>query len=220
MSKDVFNMSQQSITAVLTGDVVNSRKLSDEKYEDLLYTLNNLLAFVCLQHNENQHQMMRGDSFQVVIHDAKHALRYAVLIRTGLKERHASFDCRISIGIGKNEVIRHNIGNSTGDAFTLSGQALDSMKQARLSVMSPSLGFNNNIQLLIKYLDHQINEFTQRQSAICSLKLRNKELTQQDIADVLEANRVSISRSLKASRFDLLQANVSLFTQHIEGLVL
>ena len=213
------NVVDSSLIAVLTGDIVKSRQISQEGYDDLLYSLNNVLSYVSEQHLDNGFQLMRGDSFQLVIHDAVNAFKYALLIRLALKERDDDFDCRVSIGLGSNDVIRHQIGNSTGDAFTLSGMGLDELKNRCLQITSIDNGFNQRVGLLVDYADHQLSQITQRQAAIVQLKLRRPELIQQQIADLLSAQRVSISRSLKTARFDLLEQNISYIETQIKALI-
>lgn len=214
------NTVDSSFIAVLTGDIVKSRQLEQAHYDDLLYSLNNVLSYIKEQHGENAVQLMRGDSFQVIVNDVENALCYALLIRLALKERNENFDCRISIGVGNHEAIRHRVGNSTGDAFTLSGQQLDAMKQQRLVVTSVDSYFNDKLSVLIGYLDHQVTEMTKRQCAIAYLKLKSSGLTQQDIADVFDVNRVSISRSMKAARFDLIHSTIDLFEHWVKELTL
>lgn len=207
-----------SFIAVITGDIVKSQQIEQTIYDDLLYSLNNVLVYVSQQHGDNAFQFIRGDSFQLVVHDAEHALKYALLIRLACKELDETLDCRISIGISGNDVLRHQIGNSTGDAFTLSGKGLDSLKDERLILQAFDNNFNQHIALLIQYVDHQISQLTQRQAAIFQLKIREPELIQQQIADLLGAQRVSISRSLKTARYDLLAQAIDYVSEEIGGL--
>lgn len=204
--------------AVLTGDIVRSTSIPDEEYEDLLYTLHNQLSYICNQHKHNEHQVMRGDSFQIIIHDPHNASLYALLLRTSLKERSSDFDCRISIGIGDNDVIRHTVGNSTGEAFTHSGRALDLMKNETLIISSSDNSFNEHFHLLTKYVDNQVSEMTERQCAIAYLKLKDRKLKQIDIAKLLNTKRESISRSIKAAKLDLLEEYVLLFHKKVDEL--
>jgi len=203
--------------AVLTGDIVRSTDLSDAMYEDLLYTLHNQLTLICNYHSSNRFEVTRGDSFQVILHNSENAAKYALLIRTSLKSRNKSFDCRISIGVGHNAAIRHSIGNSTGDAFTLSGRALDIMSSDTLKVSTLNNNFNEHFALLTKYVDQQISEMTQRQCAIMYIVLKKVgALTQGEIAEMLGANRVSINRSMKSANLALIDEYTILFSKKIK----
>jgi hypothetical protein len=211
------NKKNRQAIAVLTGDIVGSTSIPDEEYEDLLYTLHNQLSDICNQHQHNEHQVMRGDSFQIIIHDPENSALYALLLRTSLKERSSYFDCRISIGIGigDNDVIRHTVGNSTGEVFSHSGRALDLMKNETLIITSSNNSFNEHFSLLTKYIDRQVSEMTERQCAIAYLKLKDKTLKHIDIANLLKTKRESVSRSIKAAKLDLLEEYVLLFDKKV-----
>jgi len=208
------------IIAVITGDIVQSSSIPNALYEDLLYTLHSQLTYICTQHDNNSHQVMRGDSFQIIIHDVKQAFRYALLLRTALKAQNSLFDCRLSIGIGHHDPIRYKVGYSTGEAFTLSGRAFDKMKPQTLILSSMNTQFNEQFSLLTQYLDQQVSNLSQRQSAISHLKIKEPHIKQQTIADELDANRVSISRSSKRARLDLIESYLNVFAHNVETLLL
>jgi DNA-binding XRE family transcriptional regulator len=200
--------------AVLSGDIIRSTELSHEVYEDLLYTLHNQLAFICSINPSNKFEISRGDSFQVLVQDPENAARYALLIRTSLRSN--NYDCRISIAIGHDVSIRHTIGSSTGDAFTLSGRALDNMASDTLKVTTSLQTFNEFFGLLTKYLDHHISEMTGRQCAIAYIMFKNQpSLTQKEIAELLGVNRVSINRSINTSNLNLVTEYTQLFSQKV-----
>jgi len=203
--------------SVLSGDIVRSTALSNAMYDDLLYTLHEQLTLICNDHPLNRFEVTRGDAFQVILYNPKDAAKYALLIRVGLKSRNSHFDCRISIGIGANAAIRHNIGNSTGDAFTLSGRALDSMSSETLKISTHNETFNAHFTLLTKYVDHQVSALTERQCAITYILLtKTGALTQGNIADMLGANRVSINRSIKSANLSFINEYILLFAKKTE----
>lgn len=207
---------KNTVIAVLTGDIVRSTALSQLMYDDLLYRLNSQLTLICNNHPSNQFAITRGDSFQVILHDPEHAAKYALLIRTSLKSRCIDYDCRISIGIGRDPVIRQSIGHSTGDAFTLSGRTLDEMKTHTLKISTLDNQFNEHFHLLTEYVDQQVATMTERQCAIAYLLLtKDKPLTQGEIADKLGANRVSINRSIKSANITLIEDYIILFAKKI-----
>ncbi|WP_156104008.1 MarR family transcriptional regulator [Shewanella mangrovi] len=208
--------------AVLSGDIIRSTDLSDEMYEDLLYTLHNQLALIRTSDPNNKFEISRGDAFQIFVKDAKNAATYALLIRTSLRSRNSRYDCRISVAIGNNEgmVFRNSLGSSTGNIFTLSGRNLDSMKPATLKITTPIKSFNENFELLTKYLDNQMSGLTERQSEIVyeilkNITLNNKNITQKEIAETLEVNRVSVNRSINSANLNLITEYVEFFSKKI-----
>lgn len=202
--------------AVLSGDIVRSTELSHNMYEDLLYTLHNQLTFIRTLNPNNRFEITRGDSFQVLIQDAENAATYALLLRTSLKSENKNYDCRISIAIGHDVSIRHTIASSTGDAFTLSGRALDNMTSDTLKVSTLLQPFNEHFGLLTKYLDAQISAMTERQCAITYIILKNQQsLTQKEIAELLGVNRVSVNRSINTANLNLITEYTQLFSQKV-----
>lgn len=202
--------------AVLSGDIIRSTELEHSMYEDLLYTLHNQLSLIRSLNPKNKFEVTRGDSFQVLILDVENAAKYALLLRTSLRGRNNNYDCRISLAIGHDVSIRHTIGSSTGDAFTLSGRALDSMTTDTLKISTLVQPFNEHFGLLTKYLDHQISEMTERQCAITYIVLKNQHsLTQKEIAELLGVNRVSINRSINSSNLSFITEYTELFSQKV-----
>ncbi len=189
--------------AVLTGDVVGSTQLNESQLDKLLAELTAQLNAIAAHHPHSTFELMRGDAFQLLVMDYQHAAHYALLIRMALKAHR--FDCRISIGCGALNRRRETLGTSSGEAFLLSGRGLDRMKNERLKIASSVADFSYHFDLLTEFLDHQVTQMTDRQSAIGYLKLCYPHWRQSDIADKLAVNRVSVTRSLKAARFDLIE---------------
>ncbi|GEM_PF-758607 len=210
--------SKGQAVAVLTGDVIGSTELSPQEYEDLLYTLTDLIKYICGQHPNNEYEITRGDSFQIIIHDLENAAKYALIIRVGLRHRNTKYDCRSSIGIGFGSSIRHNVGYSTGDAFTLSGRTLDSMDSETLKINTSDIRFNEHFDLLTKYLDSQVSGMKERQLAITYIMLtfNSEELTQGLIASKLGVLRESINRTINSANLTLIEEYISLFSKKVK----
>lgn len=215
--KNYKKVEQGKPIAVLSGDIIRSTELSHEMYEDLLYTLQNQLTLIRSLNSKNKFEVNRGDSFQVLVQDAENAATYALLLRTGLRSRSKNYDCRISIAVGEDVSIRHTVGSSTGDAFTLSGRALDTMTSDNLRVTTLLQPFNENFELLTKYLDYHISEMTERQCSIIYLELKNKQsLTQNEIAKLLGVNRVSVNRSINTAKLKLITEYTQFFSKKVK----
>ena len=80
--------------AVLTGDIVNSREVSAQKW---LKELKYALAFHGRE--KKDWEVYRGDSFQLRI-EVQHALAAALRIKANMKQ-FKELDVRIGIGIGE-----------------------------------------------------------------------------------------------------------------------
>ncbi|WP_139691514.1 helix-turn-helix domain-containing protein [Aeromonas sobria] len=202
------------VVAVLTGDIVGSTSLSDAKYEDMQYTLYSELTDICTS-NSNRYEITRGDAFQLIITAPEKAAIYSLLIRASLKGR--GYDCRISIGIAKNSTLRDSVSKSTGEAFILSGRSLDKMKAESLVVSTSNERFNEDLNLLTKYVDRHVSKMTSLQCQIGYYLLKtNNKLTQREIAEMIGVSRVTVTRSIGAAEIYLLRDYVDFFSKKVK----
>lgn len=133
--------------AVITGDIVHSRKANEpELWQGRLKTLLNQLT-----PRASEWEIYRGDSFQFMVKEPKHALRFALILRAGilaLKPLHElKLDVRLAIGVGEQKYKGDTISESTGSAYTNSGEMLDriSKEGRRLAFHSNNNAINNEL---------------------------------------------------------------------------
>jgi len=134
----------QAIYAVLTGDVVDSSKLSAEvrgsvvehlkqAFQDTRSVFRSIIPY--------QIDVFRGDSWQFLVTKPKLSVRVAVCFRACLKSRWATgkLDSRVAIGLGTVEtLVRRGISQSSGAAFEKSGKALETLKKHRRLKLVPN----------------------------------------------------------------------------------
>ena len=117
----------RGVFAVLTGDLIGSGRLPPARLAD---TRRLLLEAARRFRATSRHAVLgapeffRGDAWQLVLKEPAKALRIALFIRA-LLSAEAEVETRVSIGIGCAEAINPRVSLSTGEAFTLSGHALD-----------------------------------------------------------------------------------------------
>lgn len=131
--------------AVLTGDLIQSRKLDNEHIDKVLKELDQ--TFEEIQKRiltmKGAIEIYRGDSFQVLIHEPHLALKVALIIKARLLsllgDSKIKSDARIAIGIGTVRLHNSKIVESQGEAFELSGNELDRMVKGsmNLSIKTP-----------------------------------------------------------------------------------
>jgi hypothetical protein len=116
--------------AVLTGDIIRSTALSSERLQQARHiVLDAARGFEGRRPSGlgSGAEFFRGDAWQLVLSRPGGALRLALLIRARLRAEIGA-DTRIAIGIGGVEVIDpERTSLSLGEAFELSGRALDKM---------------------------------------------------------------------------------------------
>jgi hypothetical protein len=120
----------QKCFAVLTGDLVRSTDLPLETLERTRDALPGIIE--AFQRGfpgsvEGQPEFFRGDSWQLLMRRPEMALRMAVVIMARWKSDFG-IGTRTAIGMGQvSRVVEDKISLSIGEAFSLSGRALDGM---------------------------------------------------------------------------------------------
>jgi hypothetical protein len=214
-------MSENKIYAVITGDVVKSRKLGKNREQALVIlkeTLNSLKDF-----KPNSiggiSDIFRGDSFQIIISDPTAALKIAIFLKARLLTetiKGKNIDVRIAIGIGKIESLnKENIPESDGEAFRLSGIALDNIsKYRRLSIKSSSDEPNKQLKFIASSLDSITRRWSAEQAEAILLWL--SEDTQTTISKKLGISQPAVNQRLQLGGHFALNESFELFKHLIE----
>ena len=201
--------------SVLTGDIVNSTKLSPGQETDLLKALALFLK-------GHPHEFYRGDSFQVYIKEPWEALRLALACRvlaidiTTNEESAVRGDIRIGIGIGEVAAPVRALGSAKGEAFLLSGRELDELQKAerRLAIRCSNKIANIGLQVMADYLDSIFMNMTGKQANIIIDLLRGT--TQQQLAISREKAKSTISQLANAGRWPEIERLLQQYEQLIE----
>lgn len=220
--------SAAGVFAVLTGDIIGSSKLSAERLDRARAVL---LKGARQFHSRSRKavvgvpEFFRGDAWQLLLKEPGRALRAALYIRAVLSAE-TSVETRISIGVGGVDVIDPSrISLSTGEAFTLSGHALDQMtgyfdlSGAIPERAGPLVGWFPAILHLSSGL---VRPWTRRQAEIVSLALLLGNPTHEQIARSLRpaVSKQTVSESLAgASWRPLLEAIRAFETTDWPGIV-
>lgn len=214
-------MDKDKIYAVITGDIVKSRKFGSNR-EKALKALKETLD--SLRNYKNKSiggisDIFRGDSFQIVISEPKHALETAIylkaeLISKTIKEK--SIDVRIGIGIGKIEAFnKENIPESDGEAFRLSGNALDNIsKYRRFSIKSGIDELNKQLEFISSSIDSITRRWSPQQAEAILLWL--KGFTQTSISKKLGISQPAVNQRLQLGGHFTLSESFDLF-KHLLG---
>lgn len=191
--------------ALLTGDIINSRELTDQ---------NEWIApFKKLMQNwgtSPEHwEIFRGDSFQVEISDPKESLLAALQIKALMKslanpdakKRSSAVDVRIAIGIGAKTYTAARISESNGEAFILSGEKFEHLKSEMitLAVNSPWEEWNKEINLYLKLATIQMDSWSISSGELMLEILTNPDQKQAQLGEILQINQNSVSKRYKSA---------------------
>jgi len=204
------------IVAVLTGDLVRSTALS---HEDLV----GVRAFLASATHEvsswgrgavHGPDIFRGDSWQVALTDSALALRAAVYLRAALRALEERPDTRIAIGIGGVEAIdKAEVSRSVGEAFTLSGRALDDMNRFEgfklaLPRWSVSQAY---LPTVVALCDHIVGSWSPSQAKVALQVLRPDDRTQEDVGNALEVSRQFVNKVYRQSGLSAVMMAIEAF---------
>ena len=188
-----------ALQAVVTGDIVNSTKLTTVNEKRILKQLKIILL-------PYKNEFYRGDSFQAYIKDAGQALRIALLCRTAAMaipadENDIRSDIRISIGIGTARTPINTLAAAKGDAFVLSGRAFDEITKTgkRLAIITNDSIANTAFEVIADYINSVFSNITDKQATVIFELLSGR--TQKKVADKLDKSRSTISQHVTSSRF-------------------
>lgn len=187
-----------AIQAVITGDIVNSTRITSSKLSRLTRRMGDLFK-------ENKMEFYRGDSFQAHVKNPKDALRLALLCRTAAidisRDEKNSSDVRVSIGIGNITGAVRILKTAKGEAFVLSGRMLDEIikTEQRLAITCANNLANEGLQVIADYINSIFQLMTAKQAEVIFELLQGQQ--QQAVAKKLKKTKSSIHQRVTAGRW-------------------
>lgn len=210
----------KNIVGVLTGDIVKSSDLSNDKrfvlYQEM-QGLSSILESSFPHFISHPLDNFRGDGWQLIVDEPKYSLAISVFIRTYFryKFREEKLDTRVAIAIGDVDYIPKNgISEGFGSAYSGSGMALDAMKSERMQVVIFANKINDSeiILSLVKTFDELITKWTAAQCQAVNLALLN--YTQVEIGKKWKPTKIaqsSVANHLKAANWAFVRNGIALF---------
>ncbi|WP_298370534.1 SatD family protein [uncultured Lutibacter sp.] len=183
------------MTSVITGDIINSRNVGPQLWIPKLKSVLNKYGV-----EPTQWEIYRGDSFQLEVQPDE-ALLACLLIKATIKTI-KEIDVKLAIGIGEKSYVSEKITASNGSAFINSGECFEGLKKSILAVKSPNAEFDTKMNLLFDLAQLTINRWTQKSSEIVKISIENPNLTQKDLAKLVNKTQSTISESLKISGYE------------------
>lgn len=188
-----------NIKGVITGDIVDSTSIPLEKRTGLLECMSSVLDDI-KQCYSLCYEYFRGDSVQIVVDNPSDSLVVSILFRIGLRvktEKELSMwsDARLSIGIGMIEFLGVNVNVSDGEAFRLSGRALDQMGKSKLCLSTPWEEVSEEFGASLPFVDDIVSGLTTGQASALYYSLL-KNFTKKEIASVMGQTSQNVSRLL------------------------
>lgn len=201
--------------AVITGDIVNSRKANSPKeWQELLkFALNRISSI-------GQWEIYRGDSFQVELPNPVKALRSAIYLKACIKSMRG-LDVRLAIGIGSKNFTANKVTESYGDAYIYSGEKFELLKKNKttLAINTNNEKFDEDFNLYFKLALTFMDNWTQNSAILVKSFFENEHLSQKELGEILGISQSSTSeRFNRAYVAEIIELN-SLFVKRITELV-
>jgi hypothetical protein len=203
----------KKLYAVITGDIIKSSRLSLEKHKQLIRVMHSCsreISVVFPKALKYEPEFFRGDSWQMLLQKPELALNIALFYRAFLKAKMQmdSIDARMAVSVGTVDFIESSFG--IGDAYKISGKALDKKGKRKLKFVSDILANSEILDLLIQNTDFISSKWTSRQSKIILLALQNKN--QKEIAGKLKITQQAVSQHMDSMGWLIIYENLKYFS--------
>ena len=188
------------MTAILTADIINSRKLPSKKW------MTDLKAFLnTFGKSPNDWEIYRGDEFQMEIKNPEDALLVAIQIKAFFKS--INLDIRISLGFGDKTYKTRKITESNGSAFIRSGETFETLKKLKLNlaIHSGVETFDEELNLMLKLSLSFMDNWLQQSAELVLVTIQNPTLSQEEIGLKLGINQAAVSRRRKRANYELVK---------------
>lgn len=199
--------------SIITGDIVNSRKLPSKIWIEGLKELLNTKG-----KNPSEWEIYRGDEFQLEIINPEEALLTALQIKAYLKT--LKLDARMSIGFGDKTYKAKKISESNGTAFVRSGDLFETLKKQKttLAINSGNGNLDSEINLMLRLGLTFMDNWLVQSAEFVFAAIENKSLSQEEIGVKLGINQAAVSRRRKRAQFDLALELDNYFRKKIKTL--
>ncbi|HEY1113246.1 MAG TPA: hypothetical protein VGE66_06775 [Chitinophagaceae bacterium] len=212
------------VIGVITADIVASRDLSPKRREALYADVKAGLQALKKEGWLASYELYRGDSFQCVAARPELALRVALLIRSFFKAysgpgdsgSDSKYDVRIAAAVGGVDFFsKTDLAHSDGEAFRLSGEGLDSLRDVpwRLALRTGDAALTESLAPAVLLLDAVLQKWTAPGAEAVFYRL--KELKEEAISRQVGVSQPAINQRLKAAQWYAVDALLQYFEKTI-----
>ncbi len=194
--------------AVITGDIINSRKGDVEKW---LPYLKEILRYY--GEEPKNWEIFRGDSFQLSIAPEK-AMLAAIHIKSVIKQAKLQ-DVRMAIGIGEEKYSSTKITESNGTAYIRSGECFESLKKQNLAIKSNNKTLDKSVNTMLNLSLLIANNWSSTVAKVITTAIENPEKNQEKIAHLLMKSQSTVSEALKRGGFEEIMQMNDFYTSQI-----
>ena len=205
--------------AVFTGDLIGSTRESSAEVDLAMEALDAEAAEIGRWVGESaRFTRFRGDGWQLYLEKPASSLRAMLALIAHLSASKASLQTRIAIGFGPVERLgTSDLSDATGEAFSLSGHALDGMPRGSRITLADSSGLASWHAALFDLAFWTASRWTPDQAEAVSMALDPTARTQAEIAQMLSVSRQAVQQRLSSAGWDPLLGAIEAVREHWEG---
>ena len=181
--------------AVITGDIVNSRKGETKEWLVLLKQILNFYG-----KSPQDWEIFRGDSFQLSL-SPEQALKACFHIKAGIRT-FKDLDVRLAIGIGEEEHHSSRITEANGSAFVRSGECFENLKKQTLAIKTGDEEIDEVLNLLFSLSLLTADTWSPTVAASIKAAIENPDKNQTQLSRLLQKSQSSVSEFLKKGGFE------------------
>jgi hypothetical protein len=216
--------------AVITGDIKNFTKLSNERRSKLIVDTEELMK--TMVKNTKDAQVFRGDSYQLIVEDIAQVLKKCIQLicwfklnsdrfsagRRSATDPRVPLGTRLSIGIGEIAYKGKNVLDSDGEAFHLSGRKFDQLNKDDIIKLTTADEKSNEIfEMLLMFMNSIIRSWTRTQAETIFLLLEKSDNTQEQIAKKLNMTQPAIAFSLRSAKWKEVEKGINYISKKLEN---
>ena len=190
--------------AILTGDIVGSRKIGAEGTAAVFDALGEAFSGVeAWSGGPARLTRFRGDGWQAAVPDGARALRVALCVRAFLRARELP-ETRMGLGLGGVETLgSSDLSDGDGPAFYAAAKMLEGMGRSRRLVLSPEAA-PPLAPAVVTLCDTLAGGWTRAQGEVLWHLLQPSPMSQTSLAADLGITQQSIADRLDAAGFAAL----------------
>lgn len=208
----IFEFQYTIMISVITGDIINSRKINSEEWLPVLKHF-----FQTLGHRPKTWDIFRGDSFQIES-SPEESLEIVIKIKALIKQI-KDIDVRMSIGLGEVNYVSDRVTESYGSAYIKSGEGLDNLKKYKLDIHSPIKELDDYFGVITKLLSFIMDSWKPATAETIFYALTYPNFTQKELSKFMKKQPSTISEALKRGGYQEVQAAINLFKEKITDYV-
>jgi hypothetical protein len=199
--------------AVITGDIIGSRKAATPEWVEALKTKLNKSGS-----SPKEWEIYRGDEFQLEL-EPEQALISALEIKACIKT-FKNLDVRMAIGIGDKNFQGDKVSESNGSAFSNSGNQFDLLKKQKvtLAISSPQKEFDTEINLMLKLALVTMDNWSTVSAELAEILFDNPNLLQEEIAQRLQIKQSAVSQRSHRAKLDLIMEVVQHYQNKVKNI--